>query len=360
MTAIVKARATPELAVRIWNLTKSYKGKSPGDQLSWTSAAVLGVKRLIRPPRRKVIIDNVSLSVKNGELLGIVGANGAGKTTLLKLLSCIIYPDAGGGSVNGYDILRERRLVRRSVAVSKAQGWLGLLWQLSGRENLMFRAGLCGISRKEAAERVDCVLDRMDLTRKAHSYSWEWSAGETQKFNLAATFICSAPLVMLDEPTSHLDPQVARVVREFIKQDLNTINGQTIIMSTHYLEEAELLCDRVALLHNGQILACDAPSALKRAYAPQHITEVRALNYAPELGERIKAKCGITDLTEHFEDVATGQVRLRPKWSAPPGDREALRRALEEQRIIITSINQVGPSLDDVYFQLIQEKSIGH
>jgi ABC-2 type transport system ATP-binding protein len=345
-----------DFAVETWNLTKRYKGGPPKGNPSWTSALARSLIRLARPPRMKTIIDGVSLAVKRGEFFGIVGSNGAGKTTLLKLLSCLLYPDDGGGQVNGYDLLRERTAIRRSVVISKAQGWLGLLWQLTGRENLMFHARLCGIPGKAARERIDHVLKRLDIAHKADNYTWEWSTGETQKFNLAATFIARTPIVILDEPTSHLDPQVAREIREFVKVEMNKANGQTIIMTTHYLEEASLLCDRVAILHGGQIRACDTPSALKSTYVPDRILEVRATNYTEEIGQRLREKCGLQELLETFEDIMTGQVRLRPKW---PESSEALDHFCEELKAegaVITAIHRVTPTLDDVYFYITQEK----
>jgi len=356
MVARAKLDNSEHYAIQTDGLTKSFKGDSGGDQLPWFFAAVVGIRNLILRPPKRVVVDNVSLSVKTGEFFGVLGSNGAGKTTLLKLLSCLLYPDSGGGTVNGYNILKERMSVRRSVTISKAQGGLGLLWQLSGRENLLFRARMSGLSSKEAVRRVDYIIERLDLGRKARSYSWELSSGEVQKFTLAATFISSSPIVMLDEPTSHLDPGVAREVRTFVKQDMNKLGGQTIIMSTHYLEEADLLCDRVALMRKGRILACDTPAALKQKYAPENILEIRASNYTPEIGESVKKSCGIAELLERFEDLATGQVRLRPKWTEDDGDEQLLRRELESSGVVIASIRKVNPSLDDVYFHLTQEK----
>jgi ABC-2 type transport system ATP-binding protein len=302
------------------------------------------------------VVDRASLSIERGEFFGIIGSNGAGKTTFLKLLSCLLYPDGGGGSVNGYDLLKERTDVRRSVVLAKAGGWLGMLWQLTGRENLLFRARMCGLSSTEAEKRADYVLEKLEIAHKAHEYSWNWSAGESQKFSLAMTFIARTPLVIMDEPTSHLDPRTSRLVRQFVKDELNRRNGQTVIMSTHYLEEAELLCDRVAILHEGRVLACDSPSGLKRTYVPERIVEVKAENYTPKIGERVKGRCNIAQLLEHFEDITTGHVRLRPKWATSPSDPEPLRRELEAEGVKVISIKSVEPTLDDVYFSLTKEK----
>lgn len=346
----------PELVVQTWGLTKHFNGRGDGDR-SWLGAVLGGAQRLFASPRRRTVVENIELNVRRGEFFGLVGPNGAGKTTLLKLLACLLYPDAGGGQVNGFDLQRQRMAVRRSITTSRAQGWLGLLWQLNGRENLLFRARMCGIEAREAAARVDYILERLNLERQARRYSWELSAGETQKFNLAATFIARAPVVLLDEPTSHLDPQVAREIRQFVKEDLNQGQGQTIILTTHYLEEADLLCDRVALMHGGRLLACDTPAALKQRYAPETRLEIRARNYTPESGARVRAECGLVELLEQFEDLATGQVRLKPVTAAgaAPLDEAALRRALAAEGVIVTALRPAPPTLDDVYVQLMQE-----
>jgi ABC-type multidrug transport system ATPase subunit len=128
------------LAVETWDLTKTFRGRWPDDNLTWADAIVHGVKCLLRPPDVRTVVDRISLAVKAGEFFGIIGANGAGKTTLLKLLACLVYPDAGGGRVNGHDLRRERTAVRRSVGVAPAASYMGMLWQLTARENLLCRA----------------------------------------------------------------------------------------------------------------------------------------------------------------------------------------------------------------------------
>jgi ABC-2 type transport system ATP-binding protein len=351
------ARAA-DLAVETWGLCKDFKG-SERRNVRLLGAVIRGVRELLRPAEKRRVVDNISLSVARGEFFGIVGPNGAGKTTFLKLLCCVLYPDGGRGSVNNYDLLRERSSVRRSVVISPAQAWngVGLLWQLTGHENLMFRARLCGVGKAEAKRRADYVLERLGMARKASEHSWNWSAGELHKMTLAMTFIARTPLVILDEPTSHLDPRTSRQIREFAREELNGRNGQTVIFSTHYLDEADMLCDRVAVLHQGRLLACDAPAELKRTYVPDRIPEVRALNYTPVIGERVKEKLGLVELLEQYEDVTTGQVKLRPKSAGAPVDVESLRCELESEGVKVLSAKRVAPALEDVYFQLTQEET---
>jgi ABC-2 type transport system ATP-binding protein len=366
-----------EFTVETWGLTKTFKGPPPGDQRTWADAIVDGVKHLFRPLKQKTVVDGISLAIRRGEFFGIIGSNGAGKTTFLKLLNCLLYPDAGAGRVNGHDLLRDRAGVRRSSTIALAGGFLGLLWQLTGRQNLLFRARLCGLPPAAAAAAVDYVLERLEVAHRQHEHSWNWSAGERQKFGLALAFVGRTPLVMLDEPTSHLDPRTARLIREFVREELNRRNGQTVVMCTHYLEEADQLCDRVAVFYQGRVLACDTPARLKRDHAPDRILEVRATNYAPEIGERVRQACGLAELLEHFEDVATGRVRLRPQWATGSGgsggagtggtgssvahdglpDAAArLAAALEAERVTVTDVRHVAPTMDDVYFRLAKER----
>ncbi|MGH9823288.1 MAG: ABC transporter ATP-binding protein [Blastocatellia bacterium] len=349
-------KPSPDFAIETFGLTKSYRGGPGGDQVPWIMAAAAAVVSRVRRPQSHTVVDNVSLSVRPGEMFGVLGSNGAGKTTLLKMLSCLLLPDKGDGQVNGYNLRKDRMAIRKSVAISKAQGGLGLLWQLNGRDNLLFRARLSGRPGKDARIAVDGVLDRLDLARKARSYSWELSSGEVQKFNLAATFISQAPIVLLDEPTSHLDPRTANDVRKFIKQDMNGLNEQTVLMSTHYLEEADVLCDRVAIILNGKVVACDTPASLKTKCAEQEIVEIRAANYSSEIGDQVKQGCGLSELIERFEDLTAGQVRLRPKWENGPRDTDGLCARLTANGVRVTSCRRVTPTLDDVYYQLTKEK----
>ncbi len=342
--------------VETWDLSKTFRSRPHDEWRTWVEAAIDAVKDCVAPPFEKTVVDGVTLTIERGEFFGIVGSNGAGKTTLLKLLSCLLFPDRGDGRVNGYDLRRQPTAVRASVGIAPAGGFLGILWQLTAWENLLFRARLAGLSAVDARARARYVLDRLEVADKAHEYSWNWSAGERQKFSLAMTFVVRTPLVLLDEPTSHLDPRVSRLIRDFVKNELNRQNGQTILMSTHYLEEADLLCDRVALLHRGRILACDAPANLKRASGLEQILELRVTHYTPQIGERVKVRCGLVEIGEQFEDVVTGQARLRPQWSDGVRDIAWLRQELASEGVDVRAIRSVEPSLDDVCFHLTREK----
>ncbi len=345
--------SSSRLAVETRDLCKDFKDSKRNVNL------VGAVRGLLHPPKKRRVVDHVSLSIAQGEFFGIVGPNGAGKTTFLKLLCCMIYPDGGGGSVNNHDLLRERVSVRRSVVISPAQAWngVGLLWQLTGRENLMFRARMSGVPKSEASRRTDYVLERLGMTEKARTQSWGWSAGELHKMTLAMTFIARTPIVILDEPTSHLDPRVSRQIREFAKEELGRRNGQTVLFSTHYLDEADMLCDRVAILQKGRVLACDTPEELKRTFVRERMLEIRAVNYTSPIGERIKQKLQLVELLEQFEDTASGRVKLRPKSLNVP-DVTLLRSEFEAEGVEVLSVKWVTPTLEDVYFQLTKGEAV--
>jgi ABC-2 type transport system ATP-binding protein len=344
--------------VQTWNLGKRYKRtvRLRGNILKRTGAAM---RNLIRRPEYQWVLQDVSLTIRQGEFFGVVGPNGAGKTTFLKLLSGLLYPDCGSGQVYGYDLLRDRGQVRRSVVIAPAQAWngVGILWQLTCRGNLLFRARLCGIRQAEALARADQVLERLQMAKKANDYTWNLSAGELHKLSLAMTFIAKTPLVILDEPTSHLDPEASRLIREFAKEELNRKNGQTVVLSTHYLEEADALCDRLAVFHQGRLLDCDTPAALKQRHLPGPIMQIRAVNYSPDIGRRVKQQSGLLDMLEDFEDMATGLVKLGPIWGDRPMNTEALRRNLESEAVRVISMKAVPPTLDHVYFQMTRSEN---
>jgi ABC-2 type transport system ATP-binding protein len=342
-------------AIETTALRKVYRGRPVGHMASWTEALGHTIKNLIKG-EVKVALDNINLKVKSGDLFGVIGSNGAGKTTLLKLLSCLLFPDGGTARVNGFDIRKQRSEVRRSVMVIKTQGWLGLLWQLTGRQNLLFQAKMCGLPGAEAKRRVDRTLEMLEIENKANDYSWNWSAGEQQKFNLALSFVTPTPVVLFDEPTAHLDPHIAGQVRRFIKERVNGENGQTVVMSSHYLEEADFLCDRVAILDEGKLIACDSPAALKRQYCDRGIHEIWVENYSSDLGDTIKNEVNVREILEHYEDPTAGRARLRVYWENRKPDIPSLLRALKRVNVKIRREKIAKASLDDVYFNLTKGK----
>lgn len=205
-------------------------------------------------------VDHVSFSIEEGEVFGLLGPNGAGKTTLLHMLATIIKPTEGTAAVNGFDILKEPARVRESI---------GIVFQdpssddmLTGYENLMLHAMMFGVPRSEWGERIENALNLVELTSRANDRVRKYSGGMRRRLELARGLLHEPKVLFLDEPTLGLDPQSRERIWEYI-QGLVEEKSISVIITTHYMEEAERLCDRVAIIDFGRIVVMDKPSKLK-------------------------------------------------------------------------------------------------
>ncbi len=195
----------------------------------------------------------ISLEVAEGELFGLLGPNGAGKTTLMKILSTLVLPNSGRAAIFGHDVVREETEARRMVGLITADE-RSFYWRLTGRQNLLFFAALYQLHRREAEERVAELLELLDLTGAAGQRFQTYSTGMRQKMAIARGLLANPRVLLVDEPTRSLDPMSAQTVRAFLKEKI-VRTGCTIILATHQMAEAEQLCDRVAVLDRGRVLA---------------------------------------------------------------------------------------------------------
>ncbi|MGH2454111.1 MAG: ABC transporter ATP-binding protein [bacterium] len=207
-------------------------------------------------------VDHVTLDVPPGELLGLLGPNGAGKTTTLLMLSTLLAPTEGTALVEGFDVRREPGAVRPRIGVLLA-GDRAVYRRLSGRENLLYFAALYDIPPDEARRRAAALLDMVDLADRADDLVERYSTGMRMRLAIARTVLHAPSVLLLDEPTVGLDPHGARLVRDLIRSLHG--GGKTILMATHDMAEAERLCDRVAIIDRGRIVAVDAPERLAAA-----------------------------------------------------------------------------------------------
>jgi ABC-2 type transport system ATP-binding protein len=205
-------------------------------------------------PANPPALQDISLEVATGASLGLLGPNGAGKTTLIKILAGLLRPDCGGGSVLGYDLLRQHHLIRAHVSLVSTTSEVGTDNNLTVRQNLAFWAPVYGLWGNAARARIDELLERLDLTGKADAWPMHISAGQRQRLALARALLGHNPLVFLDEPTNKLDSDGVRSVRSLIAQ-MNRDEGVTFILTTHVMEEAEELCGSIALLDHGKLIA---------------------------------------------------------------------------------------------------------
>ena len=223
-----------------------------------------------------VAVDGVSFEVRRGETYGLLGPNGAGKTTTMRLMSGLSPLTSGVLTVAGIDVSRQPREVRNVLGVVTQED--GLDTDLNTRDNLIVYGFLSGLSRAQAKRRADAVLMLFDLTDKSKEEIDNLSGGMKRRLAIARAFMTSPQVMVLDEPTTGLDPQG----RNRVWQELETMNeaGVTIFMSTHYMEEAAALCDRLAIMHHGKILAEGAPDELVDRHAGPEVAQVRVSNGA--------------------------------------------------------------------------------
>lgn len=213
----------------------------------------------VASPEPVQAVSDVSLSVERGEIVGLVGANGAGKTTLLHMIACLLEPSSGSIRVDGFDTGAEPNEVRRRLGLVIADD-RGFYWRLTGRENLALFGVLAGLSREQARQRAEELMQQADLARRDRMV-FGYSSGMITRLHVARALIASPPLLLLDEPTRSLDPlvslEVGRVVRRLAD------DGHAVLMSSHNLEEVVTICDRVVVMNEGEVVLADTAGGLR-------------------------------------------------------------------------------------------------
>ena len=205
-------------------------------------------------------VDRISFAVDEGELFGLLGPNGAGKTTTINMLATLLRPTSGTAAVAGFDVARDRDAVRKSIGIVFQEPALD--GRLTGRENLEFHTMMYGLGKTERHRRIDEVLALVELTDKAATLVEKYSGGMKRRLEIARGLTHRPKVLFLDEPTLGLDAQTRRHIWDYVRK-LNKEGGVTIILTTHYMEEADFLCDRVAIMDHGRFVALDTPARLK-------------------------------------------------------------------------------------------------
>lgn len=221
---------------------------------------VEGLSKTYQDPKKGKIValDGVSWSAEPGQVFGLLGANGAGKTTLMRILATLIQPDSGSASVAGHHLESNALEVRQNLGF--LSGTTGLYGRLTIRECLLYFAGLYGISQSQAKQRADELITRFGMEEFAGKLTDRLSTGQKQRASIARAVMHDPPVLLFDEPTSGLDVLAAQAVMEFIEEEKT--RGKTIIYSTHIMSEAERLCNRAAIIHEGQLVALEDLSAI--------------------------------------------------------------------------------------------------
>lgn len=221
---------------------------------------------LVRRFGSLVAVDRVSLSVRTGSIFGLLGPNGAGKSTTIKMLTTLLPPTEGGAKVAGFDVVRRPREVRRRIGY--VPQLLSADGALTGYENLLIFAKLYGVPRSQREPRIWQALALMGLADAAHALVRQYSGGMIRRLEIAQAVLHRPAVLFMDEPTVGLDPVARRAVWEHVRQ-LRQHFGATILLTTHYMDEADELCDEVAIMHRGRVAAVGTPAELKAAIGPE-------------------------------------------------------------------------------------------
>ncbi len=286
-------------------------------------------------------VDNVSFSVKSGEVFGLLGPNGAGKTTIINMLTTLMDPTSGSASINSYDIQKNPDRVRRSVGIIFQDPSLDI--GLTGRENLDFHAMMYGINSAERKKRIAAMLAVVGLTEKADILVEYYSGGMKRRLEIARGLIHHPQVLFLDEPTLGLDAQTRRKIWDYIL-DLNKRFTMTIILTTHYMEEADYLCDRIAIIDHGRIIALDTPDGLKTLLHGDVVT-LGIDGAAKSLVPLLEGKPWIHDVKLHDSNL---MITVTDAEKRVP-DLFSLAQGVGTE---IISVNLRRPSLEDVFISL--------
>ncbi len=263
-------------------------------------------------------VDGVSLDIEEGELFGLLGPNGAGKTTLIKLLCCLVLPNSGTAQVLGHDIRRDEPAVKRLVGLVTADE-RSFFWRISGRENLEFYAALQHLPRKEARERIEEVLNLVGLAEEGDIRFQNYSTGTRQKLAIARGLLSRPQVLFVDEPTRSLDPVSAQIVRTFLKERVRGI-GKTVILATHNMTEAEQLCDRVAIMDHGSVVALGSIQELRSIFQGHEHCELTVRNLSENILPQLISIDGVLDLrlAAQHNGVSNLQFRISDRGMVLP------------------------------------------
>ena len=299
---------------------------------------VIEVKNLTKKFNGLTAVDHISFEVKKGGLFGLLGPNGAGKTTTINMLSTLLTPTSGCAKVCGYDIVKERDEVRRNIGIVFQEPALDN--KLTGRENLEFHAMMYGMNKEERKRRIKEVLELVELSDKADILVENYSGGMKRRLEIARGLVHRPKVLFLDEPTLGLDVQTRRRIWDYIKK-LNRESNITIILTTHYMEEADYLCDRVAIIDHGKIIAMDTPKRLKDKLGGDVITfeiEKKTNEFMRVINKLKFVKSVKKHNNKLTVTVEQGEKRI-PK----------LIRIAQERGVDIKSVSLHKPSLEDVF-----------
>lgn len=330
-----------EASVQASNLTRIFEVKRK-------RAGFLGSIR--RKKERILAADHISIAIKRGELFGLVGPNGAGKTTTIKMLCTLLLPTSGTAWVNGHNVVEQRDKVRERINVVLG-GERALYWRLTGRENLWAFSRFYNIPSNVANERITEVLELVDLTERADDRVERYSKGMKQRLQIARALLNDPEVLFLDEPTLGLDPDGARKIRQYIK-GLVAEKQVTVLLTTHYMYEAEEMCDRVAIIDKGKIVALGTPQELKGLVRKAVVLDLNVKGISDQSIQTLKGISGVETVVSR-DDPESGLSHLRLQTD---GRNRVVSEVIEscvKSRVKVLSFQAAEPTLEDVFIKLV-------
>ena len=312
---------------------------------------VEGVSRVFRISSEKEILalDDVSLHVEEGEVFGLLGPNGAGKTTLIKILATLLFPSSGRAFIAGYDVVKEPSKVRRLINLVSGGETPGY-GSITTRENLWFFSQLYGLPNEEARKRIAKLSEDFALQEYLNTRTHKLSTGYRQRLNLARGLINDPKVLFLDEPTVGLDVITAKRIREIVRSRVKNDAGNTILMTTHYMVEADQICDRIAIIDRGKIIALGTPAELKRMVSKQIIVSIETQPIDGGMNF-ISSIAGVNGYSQ-ADEPSTGRTKLKLVLKEE-GALQDVIQAVSSRGGRIFEMVKSEPTLEDVYIALV-------
>lgn len=314
---------------------------------------VIEIRSLVRTFGKKAeivkVLDGVSVTIREGEIFGLLGPNGAGKTTLIKVLTTLLLPTGGEAYVGGFNVVKESEKIRRIISLVSGGETPGY-GILTVSENLWFFSQLYGLTTSVAKEKIKQLEADLDFEKYANTRMSKLSTGYKQRMSLARGLLNDPKILFLDEPTLGLDVLTAKRLRTYVVDWAKRKQKGTVLLTTHYMAEADEMCDRVAIISNGRILACDTPQKLKDDLKETPIAKIEVASVEADFGF-VEKMAGVVGYSE-TRNIQTGVTSLKVMVKDIKVVSQ-IEAKLNEQKLKILSANEAEPTLEDVYVRLV-------
>jgi ABC-2 type transport system ATP-binding protein len=306
--------------------------------------SIIVVKNLTKAFGDFVAVDNITFDMKKGEIFGLLGPNGAGKSTTIRMLATLTRPTKGTATIGGFDVVKQDNEVRKLIGIVSEK--MIMYNRLTAKENLWFFGTLFGMPKDELNKRIDELLELVQLTKWKKAQVGTFSTGMKQRMNIIRALLNMPQVLFLDEPTLGLDPQSTVEIREFVRK-LNRDYDTTILITTHMMGEADMLCDRIGIIDHGKIVALDTPTNLKNNIAGANTTilTLEIANLTPDLLETVRA-------LECVETVAQENSRHIKVHAHGEGAFDSIIDAVRGKKGNIVSMQNIQPTLEDVFLHI--------